>query len=82
MGPYTPTGLPTNINVGKLGHESTTLDVAYKQRSASPAVVGPDGIYEYMRQIWLPNILEHKLVQQWYYIPGIKSFYLTIMYMQ
>ena len=63
MGPYTPTGAPSRINVGKLGHESTSFDTPYKARSNSPAVVGPDGIYEYMRQIWLPNILEHKFQQ-------------------
>lgn len=63
MGPYTPTGAPSHISVGKLGHETTAFDTPYKTRSNSPAVVGPDGIYEYMRQIWLPNILEHKFQQ-------------------
>ena len=63
MGPYTPTGAPSHISVGKLGHETKAFDTPYKARSNSPAVVGPDGIYEYMRQIWLPNILEHKFQQ-------------------
>ena len=76
MGPYTPTGLPSRITTGKLGHESTPFDVTYKQRSASPSVVGPDGIYEYMRQIWLPNILEHKFAQNlllWAFNPEIED---------
>lgn len=62
-GPYTPAGVPTNINTGKLGYESTPLDTAFKTRSAAPAVVGPDGIYEFMRQVWTPEILEHKFQQ-------------------
>lgn len=76
MGPYTPTGLPTRINVGKLGHETTAFDLPYKTRSTSPPVVGPDGIYEYMRQIWLPNILEHKFAQNlllWAFNPEIED---------
>lgn len=62
-GPYTPAGVPSNINVGKLGYESTPFDLAFKERSAAPAVVGPDGIYEFMRQVWTPEILEHKFQQ-------------------
>jgi hypothetical protein len=61
--PFTPTGVPANINVGKLGHETTAFDLPFKARSAAPAVVGPDNIYEYMRQIWQPGILEHKFRQ-------------------
>lgn len=76
MGPYTPTGAPSHITVGKLGHEAAPLDAAYKSRSNSPAVVGPDGIYEYMRQIWDPKILEHKFQQNlllWAFNPEIED---------
>ena len=62
-GPYTPTGKPTNITTGKLGYETTAFDLAYTERSQAPAQVGPDGIYEFMRQIWTPEILEHKFAQ-------------------
>ena len=62
-GPYTPTGKPTNITTGKLGHEIKAFDLAYTERSQAPAQVGPDGIYEFMRQIWTPEILEHKFAQ-------------------
>lgn len=61
--PYTPTGVPTALNVGKLGHETTPLDTAFKARSAAPAQIGPTQIYEYMRQIWQPGVLEHKFRQ-------------------
>lgn len=61
--PFTPTGAPTNINVGKLGHEKTAFDSGYKARSNAPATIGPEGIYEFMRQIWDPSILEHKFQQ-------------------
>ena len=61
--PFTPTGAPTNINVGKLGHENTAFDFGYKARSNAPATIGPEGIYEFMRQIWDPSILEHKFHQ-------------------
>ena len=62
-GPYTPTGKPTNITTGKLGYETKAFDLAYTERSQAPAQVGPDGIYEFMRQIWTPEILEHKFAQ-------------------
>lgn len=62
-GPYTPTGAPANITVGKLGHETTAFDLAYKTRAHAPAVIGPDGIYEFMRQIWTPEVLEHRFAQ-------------------
>lgn len=62
-GPYTPTGKPTNITTGKLGYETNAFDLAYTERSQAPAQVGPDGIYEFMRQIWTPEILEHKFAQ-------------------
>ena len=62
-GPYTPAGKPANITTGKLGYESTPFDYPFTNRSAAPAVVGPDGIYEFMRQIWTPEILEHKFQQ-------------------
>lgn len=74
--PYVPQGAPTNINVGKLGHESVPFDTPYQSRSNAPAVVGPDGIYEYMRQIWLPNILEHKFASNlllWAFNPEIED---------
>lgn len=61
--PYNPTGLPKNINVGKLGHEKTAFDLAFKARSTAPAKIGPDGIYEYLRQIWTDGVLEHKFNQ-------------------
>jgi hypothetical protein len=59
-GPYTPAGKPANLTTGKLGYEMTPFDSAYTARSSAPATVGPDGIYEFMRQIWKPEILEHK----------------------
>ena len=62
-GPYTPSGKPANITTGKLGYEQTPFDYAFTDRSAAPATVGPDGIYEFMRQIWTPEILEHKFQQ-------------------
>ena len=62
-GPYTPAGKPANLTTGKLGYETTPFDSAYTARSAAPATVGPDGIYEFMRQIWTPEILEHKFQQ-------------------
>lgn len=61
--PYTPTGAPTNITVGKLGYETTPFDTAFKARSNAPATVGPDVIREYMRQVWTPEVLEHKFAQ-------------------
>ena len=62
-GPYTPAGKPANLTTGKLGYEMTPFDSAYTARSTAPATVGPDGIYEFMRQIWTPEILEHKFQQ-------------------
>lgn len=35
----------------------------YKPFTPTPDQVGPDGIYEFMRQIWTPEILEHKFAQ-------------------
>ena len=57
---FTPTGAPTNLNVGKLGYETAALDLGFKSRSNAPATIGPEQIREFMRQIWTPQILEHK----------------------
>lgn len=35
----------------------------YKPFTPTAQQVGPDGIYEFMRQIWTPEILEHKFAQ-------------------
>ena len=64
---YTPGFVPTNLNTGKLGYESTPLDVAYTGRpnvqTEPNGIVGPNAIYELMRQVWTPEILEHKFNQ-------------------
>ena len=65
--PYTPGFVPTNINTGKLGYETTALDKAFTGKpnvqTTANGVVGPNAIYELMRQIWTPEILEHKFNQ-------------------
>lgn len=61
--PFTPTGVPGNLTVGKLGYESVPFDLPFKARSGAPAQVGPDNIYEFMRQIWQPGYLEHEFAQ-------------------
>lgn len=74
--PFTPTGAPANLNIGKLGHESKAFDLAFKQRSHAPAQIGPDGIYEFMRQIWTPQVLEHKFASNlllWFFDAPIED---------
>lgn len=74
--PFTPTGAPTHLNVGKLGHEKTAFDLPFKTRSHAPATIGPDGIYEYMRQIWSPQVLEHKFASNlllWFFNPEVSG---------
>lgn len=39
------------------------MNPAYKPFTPSAEQVGPDGIYEFMRQVWTPEILEHKFAQ-------------------
>ena len=67
FGAYTPDFVPTNIEVGKLGYESTPFDLEYTGKpnvqTEANGVVGPNAIYELMRQIWTPEILEHKFQQ-------------------
>lgn len=64
---YVPTFTPTNITTGKLGYESTPFDLAFTgtpNGQAEPdGIVGPNAIYELMRQVWTPEILEHKFAQ-------------------
>lgn len=64
---YVPTFVPTNIETGKLGYESTPFDLAFTgtpNGQATPdGIVGPNAIYELMRQVWTPEILEHKFAQ-------------------
>lgn len=65
--PYTPTFVPSNITTGKLGHENTAFDYAFTGKpngqTTPDGIVGPNAIYEHMRQIWTPEILEHKFNQ-------------------
>ena len=64
---YTPTFTPTAITTGKLGYETTPFDVAFTGKpngqTTADGVVGPNAIYELMRQVWTPEILEHKFAQ-------------------
>ena len=64
---YVPTFTPTNITTGKLGYETTPFDLAFTgtpNGQAEPdGIVGPNAIYELMRQVWTPEILEHKFAQ-------------------
>lgn len=64
---YVPTFVPTNITTGKLGYETTPFDLAFTgtpNGQAEPdGIVGPNAIYELMRQVWTPEILEHKFAQ-------------------
>lgn len=39
------------------------LKPSYKPFTPTAQQVGPNGIYEFMRQIWTPEILEHKFAQ-------------------
>lgn len=65
--PYTPTFVPSNITTGKLGYETTPLDTAFNGKpnaqTTADGVIGPNAIYELMRQVWTPEILEHKFQQ-------------------
>lgn len=64
---YTPSFVPTGIQTGKLGYETAPLDVAFTGKPNNQAepngIVGPNAIYELMRQVWTPEILEHKFAQ-------------------
>lgn len=64
---YVPTFVPTNITTGKLGYESTPFDLAFtgtpNGQETPDGIVGPNAIYELMRQVWTPEILEHKFAQ-------------------
>lgn len=64
---YTPSLTPTKITTGKLGYESTALDTAFTGKpygqATADGIVGPNAIYELMRQVWTPEILEHKFAQ-------------------
>lgn len=66
-GPYTPAFVPTAITTGKLGHETTAFDLHFtgtpNGQAAADGIVGPNAIYEFMRQIWTPEVLEHKFNQ-------------------
>lgn len=65
--PYQPGFVPTNTTTGKLGHETTPFDKAFtgtpNGQAAPDGIVGPNAIYELMRQVWTPEILEHKFNQ-------------------
>lgn len=65
--PYTPTFVPSNLTTGKLGYETTPLDTAFTGKpnvqTEPNGIVGPNAIYELMRQVWTPEILEHKFQQ-------------------
>ena len=65
--PYTPGFVPANITTGKLGYEQTPFDIAYtgkpNDQGTPNGIVGPNAIYELMRQVWTPEILEHKFQQ-------------------
>lgn len=65
--PYTPGFVPTNITTGKLGYETNPFDYPFTGKpngqAAADGVVGPNAIYEFMRQIWTPEVLEHKFNQ-------------------
>ena len=65
--PYTPSFVPTNITTGKLGYETTPFDLAYtgtpNGQAEANGIVGPNAIYELMRQVYAPEILEHKFQQ-------------------
>ena len=64
---YTPSFTPTKITTGKLGYESTALDASFTGKpygqTTADGIVGPNAIYELMRQVWTPEILEHKFAQ-------------------
>lgn len=64
---FVPTFVPTNITTGKLGYESTPFDLAFtgtpNGQTTPDGIVGPNAIYELMRQVWTPEILEHKFAQ-------------------
>lgn len=64
---YTPEFTPANITTGKLGYETSALDTSYTGKpnvqAEANGVVGPNAIYELMRQVWTPEILEHKFNQ-------------------
>lgn len=64
---YTPTFVPANITTGKLGYESTPFDLQFTGKpngqTTADGVVGPNAIYELMRQVWTPEILEHQFQQ-------------------
>lgn len=64
---YTPGFVPSEITTGKLGYETTAFDLEYTGKpnvqTTANGVVGPNAIYELMRQVWTPEILEHKFQQ-------------------
>ena len=67
FGEYTPKFTPDNLTTGKLGYETTPFDTEFTGKPYGPnqkdGVVGPNAIYELMRQVWTPEILEHKFAQ-------------------
>ena len=64
---YTPGFVPTNITTGKLGYEANAFDTQFtgkpNAQTSANGIVGPNAIYELMRQVWTPEILEHKFNQ-------------------